>query len=81
MIIYKLKSLEESTKNKTIDCISDIFIKHIQVGLIIAKKKFSVTKSTNIIINRSERKKKHHFQKNQEMLQFIANFYFKSIER
>ena len=56
MIIYKLKSLEESTKNKTIDCISDLFIKHIQVGLIIAKKKFSVTKS-NIIINRSERKK------------------------
>ena len=63
MIIYKLKSLEESTKNKTIDCISDIFIKHIQVGLIIAKKKFSVTKSTNIIINRSERKKNTIFKR------------------
>lgn len=51
MIIYKLKSLEESTKNKTIDCIAQKQ-NYIQVGLIIAKKKFSVTKSTNIIINR-----------------------------
>lgn len=48
MIIYSLKSLEESTKDKTIDYISDLFIKHIYVGLVIAKKKkVCVTKSNN----------------------------------
>lgn len=49
MIIYSLKSLEESTKDKTIDYISDLFVKHIYVGLVIAKKKkkVCVTKSNN----------------------------------
>lgn len=63
MIIYSLKSLEESTKDKTTDYISDLFIKHIHVGLVIAKKKMFVLQ--NLIINRSERKE-HYFQKNQK---------------
>jgi len=58
MIIYSLKSLEESTKHKTTDYISDLFIKHSQVGLVIAKKKKKncVTKSTN---NQQVREKKN----------------------
>ena len=56
MIIYSLKSLEESTKHKTTDYISDLFIKHSQVGLVIAKKKKIVLQNP-LIINRSERKK------------------------
>lgn len=64
MIIYSLKSLEESTKDKTIDYISDLFIKHIYVGLVIAKKKKRFVLQ-NLIINRSERKE-HYFQKNQK---------------
>lgn len=55
MIIYSLKSLEESTKDKTTDYISDLFIKHIHVGLVIAKKK-KMFMLQNLIINRSERK-------------------------
>lgn len=57
MIIYSLKSLEESTKHKTTDYISDLFIKHSQVGLVIAKKKKKIVLQNPLIINRSERKK------------------------
>ena len=58
MIIYSLKSLEESTKHKTTDYISDLFIKHSQVGLVIAKKKKKkIVLKNPLIINRSERKK------------------------
>ena len=61
MIIYSLKSLEESTKDKTTDYISDLFIKHSYVGLAIAKKKkVCVTKSTN---NQQVREKKTLFSK------------------
>ena len=67
MIIYSLKSLEESTKDKTTDYISDLFIKHSYVGLAIAKKKKRFVLQNPLIINRSERKK-HYFQKNQEIL-------------
>lgn len=67
MIIYSLKSLEESTKDKTTDYISDLFIKHSYVGLAIAKKKKRFVLQNPLIINRSERKK-HYFQKNQKIL-------------
>ena len=65
MIIYSLKSLEESTKDKTTDYISDLFIKHSYVGLAIAKKKkkVCVTKSTN---NQQVREKKKLFSKESE---------------